>query len=513
MKTFAKVLVLLVALNLSILAIRVHSFLDLGNLTTTTGTEGSVIYSVWKATNNHPLYEGLSLILSNTLYNFMYYKTAALVAKTLSVNGQGILLSSRLTTSVFAILGAILGLLTLARLRLFRNGVYMVWGASAIALFWFGTSPVGWWNLTARADLGAVCFASLGLLCFLSFLEADSIGLVLLASLSFFLAWSFKQSIGATFLGTILVSIACRRNWRVLLALIGPFALGVLAALYIGGANYRFNILTLPSLGTFNPSNAALAIAKAPLENPLLYLTPILALTVLLFKRVKNGEPEKGSASLSFQVRVLGSIFLCAFGAGAFLCLRAGSDINYFFEAGMVASIALLPSAIVLFDWNKLASGWFFALASAVVVCVCLIQLAAFVVPLQVRIPDRLAFLRTSTFGRLRLLTQQQEDERRVLAGLVAAAPKPVLMIDDIFSQPWYSTNGSYPAFVIDPSVLNELRLRGVVQDDRIATLIKSRKFRTVVFSEPDYVSVARENGYDYVTTAPGGLQILSRSR
>jgi hypothetical protein len=128
---------------------------------------------------------------------------------------------------------------------------------------------------------------------------------------------------------------------------------------------------------------------------------------------------------------------------------------------------------------------------------------------LQGRIPDRLAFLRTSTFGRLRLLTQQEEDQRRLMAGVIAAAPKPVLIIDDIFAQPWNSTNRSYPAFVIDPSVLNELRLRGVVKDDRIATLIKLRRFRTVVLLDQNYISVARQNGYEYAAAVPNGFQVL----
>ena len=176
-------------------------------------------------------------------------------------------------------------------------------------------------------------------------------------------------------------------------------------------------------------------MVKAPAENPLLFLTPILALAVLRVSREKKGDQPKQSASLNAQVGVLGTVFLCAFAGGAFICLRAGSDINYFFEAGMVASVSMLPSAIVLFNWNKLATAWFFSLASAILCCVCLIQLAAFMAPgVQVGIPARLAFLRTSTFGRLRLITQQQEDERRMSASLIASAPKPILIVDELLS-------------------------------------------------------------------------------
>ena len=232
-----------------------------------------------------------------------------------------------------------------------------------------------------------------------------------------------------------------------LLALIGPFALGVLAALYIGGANYRLNIITLPRSVPLIRETLRSRWSKLLLKS-FLFLTP----TWCGCSGVSQDEKGRSAQAIGFvecSSGSAGTTFVCAFAGGAFICLRAGSDINYFFEAGMAASVALLPSAIVLFNRNKLASAWFFSLASAILCCVCLIQLAAFMSPgVQVGIPARLAFLRTSTFGRLRLITQQQEDERRMLASLIASAPKPILFVDDIFSQPWHSTNGSYPAFV-----------------------------------------------------------------
>ncbi len=59
------------------------------------------------------------------------------------------------------------------------------------------------------------------------------------------------------------------------------------------------------------------------------------------------------------------------------------------------------------------------------------------------------------------------------MAGVVAAAPKPVLIVDHFFFQPWLSTDGTYPAFVIDPSILGNLKQRGVEEHDRIFTLIQ----------------------------------------
>jgi hypothetical protein len=510
-KTCAGLLVVLLALNLTILGIRVHSLIERGSLTATTGTEGSVVYSVWKARHNYPLYEAPGLIFTHTLYNFLYYETTASVAKVLNVDADELLLSTRLTTAAFALIGFFAGLMTVARFRLFSDRSHLVLAASAIALFWFGTVPVGWWAWSARPDIGAVCLASFGLLCFLIFLDSGSIWILLLSSFFFFLAWAFKQSIIWTFAGTVLVTLACRRKLKYLAALIGPLALCALGALYLGGADYRFNILTIPSMGFFDAANGVKAIVKNILENPLLFLTPILALAVLMFTKTTAKEPPEPAASSRFRLTVLSSIYLCTLAGGSFLCFRAGSDINYFFEAGMVAAIAALPSAILLFSWSKRASGWFFSLASLMLAGVCLIQLAIYFLPeSRENIPSSLAFLRGKDFGRLRLLTQQQEQEQRLLAGLVAAAPKPVLVIDDIISQPWHSTDGRYPAFSIDPIILLNMRLRGVMKDDRIATLIQLHRFSTVVVSVPDHISIARQSGYDFVASLQDGSEVLS---
>lgn len=510
LKTCSALFVLLLALNLAILGIRVHSLIDRGSLTATTGTEGPMVYSVWKARHNYPVYEAPALVFSNSLYNFMYYQTAASVAKVLNLDGDDLLLSTRLTTATFALLGFAIGLIAVTGFRLCSDISHVVLAACAMGLFWFGTVPVGWWAWSARPDVEAACLASVGLLFFLRFLDKESIWKLLLSSLFFFLAWSFKQSIVSTFIGVVLVTLACRRHWKFLLALVGPIGMGVVAALYLGGANYRFNILTVPSLGYLDLTNAAKVITKPWIENPLLYVTPVLALAVVVFGKKSSGN---SSPALRFKVGILGTIFLCTAVGGALLCLRSGSDVNYFFEAGMVAAIAALPSAILLFESSRRASHWYFSLASLVLTAVCCLQLAVFLAPGdRQKMPTRLSFLGTSDFGRLRLLTEAQERQRRAAAGILASAPKPVLVLDDIFSLPWHSTNGAYPAFSADITLLENLRRRGIINDDRIATLIRARLFSTVVLPAPDLISLARQNGYDFIAVLPDGSSLFYRS-
>lgn len=510
LKTCSALFALLLSLNLAIVGIRVHSLIERGRLTATTGTEGPMVYSVWKARHNYPLYEAPALVFSNSLYNFMYYQTAASVAKVLHLDGDDLLLSTRLTTATFAVLGFVVGLITVSGFGLFSDISGVVLGACALGIFWFGTVPVGWWAWSARPDVGAACLASVGLLFFLRFLHKESIWKLLLSSLFFFLAWSFKQSIVTTFIGVVLVTLVCRRQWKFLLALVGPIGAGVAAALYLGGANYRFNILTVPSAGFLDLTNAVRVVAKPWVENPILYIAPVLALAVLVFGKKSAGN---SAAALRFQVGVLGSIFLCTAAGGVLLCLRSGSDVNYFFEAGMVAAIAALPSAMLLFESSRKASGWFFSLASLIFAGVCLLQLANFFAPVDRQgIPTHLPLLGASDFGRLRLLTERQERERSGVIGMLASAPKPILVLDDVYSLPWHSTNGSYPAFSADLTLLENLRKRGMIKDDRVVTLIRSRLFASVVLSATDLISLARQNRYDFIATLPDGSSLYRRS-
>src|SRR5579871_2093089 len=249
-RTATALLLFLVALNLAVFAIRLRSLFELGDLTSTTGVEGPMIYSIWKVTHQHPLYEDPhSVFFSNTLYNFLFYRAYAIPPALANLEGSEFLLVCRLTSAAFALLGAALSLKMTSTLGLLRDRNALLWASSASLLFWFGTSPVGWFVLSVRPDLGAVCFAALGLLCFLRFLAGGSSLILVGSSVSFFLAWCFKQSAVLTFGASLLVILAFRRGWKPILLQFLPFLAGVAITLFIGGPDYRFNIATVPSLG------------------------------------------------------------------------------------------------------------------------------------------------------------------------------------------------------------------------------------------------------------------------
>jgi hypothetical protein len=499
-------LILVVILNLSVFSIRIHSLLTQGDLTTTTGNEGPMIYGVWKASHHFPVYEDpRALITSNTLYNFMFYRAYALLPRTFGLDAQDLVLASRLTTAAWGLVGAAVGLLILSMNGLLRNKTALIWGASAVILFWFSTSPVGWFGLSVRPDSAAVCFAAVGLAFFLRFLSSGFKPLLLCSSMSFFLAWSFKQNIILTFAGTVAVIWIWRRDWKVLFAQIAPFAVSAITTLYVGGAAYRVNIVRVPALGLVNVRNALLLVVKAIVENPLLYLVPLAGFAVVLAAKTAVEKLTVESLTL-----VLGLIGLVALAGGAVFCLRVGSDRNYFFEAGMVGSLAVLPAALTFFDRYKSAGRWLVVCSMAVAGAISVVQLVAFLIaaPAQPPVIRGWSLSGKTEFGRLRLLSPAEEQDRRALANAIAGAPKPVLILDDTFSQPWHATGGKFPAFVVDPNVLADLRRTKIIPDDRIATLIELRRFRAVFLKEPEYVPVALASGYRPTTTL-GGPQMF----
>lgn len=508
-------LVFLTFLNLSILTIRLHSLVDHGHLTATTGTEGPMIYGVWKASHNHPLYESPeSVSFSPTLYNFLFYRAYALPLKALGLEGDRFLAASRLVTLLFGCLGAALGLIAVRVLRGPRGGKEHLWAILAVMLFWFGATPVGWFELSVRPDLGAVCFAAAGLLCFLYFLRGRNALLLVLSSLSFFLAWSFKQSVVLTFVATILVGVIFMRRWKWPVLQIAPFAVCTLAALSLGGATYRFNILTIPTFATVKGwmSVGQLAV-KTIAENPTLYVIPMIALAVVLARGWRSAEQPGSSVieSNDSQVRLLGAILLVVLCGTVVLCSRTGSDRNYFFEAGMVGSLAAAPSVRVLAERFGSRTRWLTLPALGVTVVFCLLQLTA-LSSLSGRgdpVQGRTLFGATE-FGRLRLLSQAEVENRSAVVAAMSQAPKPILINDDVFSQPWHSSEDRFPAFVIDPNLLKDLERKKVLLGRTMERLIRMRQFRTLFLREQALAGVAQVTGYQHVSALPGGWTVYA---
>ena len=505
-------LLLAIIPTFAVYGIRIHSLLEQGSFTETTGYEGPMIYGVWKAAHHFPLYESLIHPLSsNTLYNYLFYKSYGVLISGVAPNDPIALLVSRLTTCLFATLGVLFCCIASMVLAVSNDGRRLPNALLAAALFWFSTSPVGWFGISVRPDVAAVAMASLGLLFLLLYLKNSHQQMLLYSSLAFFLAWSFKQSVILTFIGAVCIHILLIRNLRALMLQVLPFTICVGVALYIGGADYRFNILVVPTLGSFAANWAWTFPSKAVLENPLLYGS--LALAALFLIRQNSavaGDFQKFSIhNRSAQVLVFAILIVVTFLGGFALCFRAGADRNYFFEAGVVACVGLVPGLSVLFDGRRRFAKAWTVLGTTAVATVCLIQLASYGLQRSQATAKvwKLPLLGASEFGRLALLSEGQMKARLGLASYIAAQPKPVLVMDDIFSQPFYSTGGLFPAFVQDPNISSDLLKHRIIRTDPMAAAITGHVFPTLLLHDPDLSALALREGYVFSGGVDGYLQ------
>jgi hypothetical protein len=278
-----------------------------------------------------------------------------------------------------------------------------------------------------------------------------------------------------------------------------PFTLCVAVALYIGGADYRFNILVVPTLGSFAASWAWTFPLKAVLENPLLYGSlPLAALLLTLQEDAVSRDFQKFSIhNRSAQVLVFAILIVVTFLGGFALCFRAGADRNYFFEAGVVACVGLVPGLSVLFDGRRRFAKAWTLLGTTAVATVCLIQLASYGLQRSQATAKvwKLPLLGASEFGRLALLSEGQMKARLGLASYIAAQPKPVLVMDDIF------------AFVQDPNISSDLLKHRIIRTDPMAAAITGHVFPTLLLHDPDLSALALREGYVFSGGVDGYLQ------
>jgi hypothetical protein len=126
-----------------------------------------------------------------------------------------------------------------------------------------------------------------------------------------------------------------------------------------------------------------------------------------------------------------------------------------------------------------------------------LLPLVAFPVG-QIAAPNRL--------GRTVLCTKTDVAELRALADELRRLPKPIFTYDEIFSLPWHSSDGRYPAIVIDGTLHGIAQREGLLAADFPNKLLAPPRFRTVIQVEghPD-VSTLRARGWS-CRSLPGRL-------
>jgi hypothetical protein len=483
-----------VALGAVVFAVRVGSLLSSYRFTITEGGEGSQIYAIWRAIHGHPLYEWpLRDHFTLTPYNFLFYRTYGTLLQLAHVDGEGILLWGRVVTFAFALAGcaAYAGLLRGLLPAEAKDRYGRAWIALVAALVWFGTNFTAWWVLSVRPDLPALCFVVVGLWATVAALRKGSLRLLVAASFAFWVAWAFKQSMVLTPLAAGLYILFGRRSLKEALALGLPFAALAAVTLVAATPEMRYNFYAVPKVDAFHAAQLWAIASRVFVQNALFWL---LAPVALLFRRREAvpGDPV-GLIRAVFVVGLLG--------AAATLGLE-GANKNHLFEAyaaaGLLASCYLLRARAMPAPGRRAA----------------LLPLAAALLTVPMIAFPAAQLVWTNRFGVTRLADAQQYQRRVAAAARVHALPQPILISDDILAQPWHSTGGAYPAYVIDPLWMFLGRRAGLVPSEGTGALLRTGAVRSaVVPAKGELRTVAEAAGFtctaDAALSAPGDERVV----
>jgi hypothetical protein len=487
-------------LNVPVFASRLGSLLDAYRLDITEGCEGPSIYSVWKAQNGHALYERPDKdTYTITCFNFLFYRSYALLLDLAGSRDGDLLFYGRFITLAFGALGVAGHWLLIRRVSGPAPGP-TAWLATAVpvVLAWFGTNFMAWWVLAIRPDVAGAALVTWALLAYLWAADRRSPAGMALASAAFFLGWAFKQSLVWTFFSACLYTLVRLRSWRLLLPLAIPCGLAMAATYAYLGDPYWVNTIVAPAMSQMSVKQSALIFARIFFQNGfywLFWLVPLLMPTAAGDGEAAGtgtegaGLPDRGRGFLHMALAITFVYGIVALG-------RAGSNKNHIIEAFLIAatlSVAALRRILARGHGRPRD----LALAAA----------AALMVPMALFPAAQLA--RPHALGRITLADGRADAVRAALAEDVDRLEKPVLIFDDILSQPWHATGGEYPAFVADSFWYWEAKSKGFLQEGGAESLIRRHAFRSLLLdnSMVGEMRAARESGYREAPDQPAGIR------
>lgn len=464
--------------------LRFRHLLDDYPFTAVVGLEEYALYDVWKASQGLVVYEVPgSLFDAASLFNFLFYVVYGRVAGFASSSLEGVMLYARLFTGFISLCGIVLFVvlqrLLLRELRLsLPLMVALALGTSA----WVGSGFTRWLVFAVRPDMGAMLFSLCGLSIMLFHVSrsataiSNKLVLPVLASVAFYIAWSWKQ----TFVGYFAASVMCLivwREWRMVLALLLPFTVLVLGTFLLASEQYVFNTIHLAagSGSLYSLNNALKLVLKCIYPTIFFWGTPVAAGLLLLSRERSRCTKVFFNSPRCFQLIV--TAFFITFLVGLVSLTRSGASTPYLLEAYILA-VLLTALSIAWFKSEVVREPKDFRSGELLLLCLPLLVVTTAVSFIQLVLPNKLAILD--------MVSEERFRTRQEVLELVDHLPEPKFIHDRVLALPWYSTKGEFPAIVVEPVTFSS----GGEYSHEAAfrTLLNQRYFKAMlILLEPDW--------------------------
>ena len=515
-------LALTAALDLVVAGIRAGDVLSFGRVVIFPA-EGPVLYAIWKLRRAHPLYEWpMAPVFTLTLYNFLFYETYAWAMRLLRVADAAMPVAARFVTLVLAAAGALVQYVASRRVFAAVAPPRLLLALLAI-VSWLGAVLPGWWALSIRPDVPAALCALVGVWAALEGFAGRPSRLAI-ASLSFLAAWCFKQSDVAVFAATCVYAAVRGGARRDLPLLAGPFAAGAAFAIVTGGATYRANIITAPSLNPWLPHLPLHWLRMVALTDVLPWLGAGLAIVTLARAALRVSPPTACAAAAArsrecfgLDLTCLSLVTLTTLVVTAVLLSKVGSALNHALD--LQATASLLCAGVLAGAWRQRRASTLLAASAA------LAPMLAFTLLLLAGRDRATAgtLLQLKAWGdELHLISPERAADRQGAAApaLIDALPAPVYTEDETLPPPWRALDAHFPGVIVDHVFYDEARRRGRI-DIGVDGLFRQRYIGSlaVLTDESPFVPIAIRSGYrlrrTFVYSSGQGepLRILVRDR
>jgi len=252
------------------------------------------------------------------------------------------------------------------------------------------------------------------------------------------------------------------------------------------GEVYRWNTLVAPTVNEISLIAAGGTLFPAVLMS-LFFWVCIILFPLLIYRSV--GLPRSLSVlwqatfrssslapytALMCVVLVGGSISFVALG-------KTGSSLNHMFEV-LVAASSL--SCVLTVKMSTLEGRWR-----------TYQKIAAFFVVMLSIVP--FAQVAMNRMGPITRATEAEVAGKREFATYLRSLPKPLFIAEEIYSLPWHSNAGRYPAITVDPVYYYAAKEKSVFGGNGLADLINDRFFGCLIlFPGDELIQTAKSAGY-----------------